>query len=108
MYSSTAYPFARPTRDRPTAVLPDDESTMTLPGVRAPLFSPSVTSDSAVRSLTEPLGLNHSHLPQPSAPAGSPARGRRRRGVFPIASRIDSRTGTAGRARPKKKPRGHG
>src|SRR5205814_2973210 len=76
-----------------------DESTITRPGRRAPERSPSVTSDSAVRSLTEPPGLNHSHLPHTSAPAGRPARRRRKSGVCPIASRIDSRTGTAAAAR---------
>src|SRR5258708_24539210 len=106
MYSSTAYPLARPTRARPTAVLPEDESAMTLPGVRAPLFSPSVTRDRAVRSLTEPPGLNHSHLPQTSAPGGSPASPSLRRGVFPIPSRLDSSTGTAVTTRPPQRPPG--
>src|SRR5438034_2347789 len=92
MTSSTAWPLARPTRARPTAVLPEDESMIVLPGRRAPERSPSVTRESAVRSLIDPPGLNHSHLPQTSTPSGTPGRRSRTRGVRPIASRIDSRT----------------
>src|ERR1700682_5745560 len=53
MKSWTGYPLARPTSASPTAVFPDEESTITFPARSAPDFSPSVTSDSAVRSFTE-------------------------------------------------------
>ena len=73
-------------------MFPEDESTMTLPGTRAPVRSPSVTMESAVRSLTDPPGLNHSHLPQTSTRGGRPGSFSRTSGVRPIASSTDSVT----------------
>ena len=81
------------TRARPTAVLPEDESTMTLPRASAPVRSPSITIEYAARSLTDPPGLNHSHFAQISTPSDTPAIGTRTRGVRPMVSSTEETTG---------------
>ena len=70
---------------------------MVRPGSSAPVRSPSRMIESAVRSLTEPPGLNHSHLPHSSTPGGTPGRRRRTSGVWPMASSIEASTEAAAR-----------
>jgi hypothetical protein len=66
-------------------------STTVSPGEISPSRSAPSIIESAIRSLTEPVGLAFSSFSQSSAPFGGAQRSSLTSGVFPIASRIDTR-----------------
>jgi hypothetical protein len=71
-------------------MLPDVASTIVPPGFRCPRFSASATIRTAVRSFTDPPGLNASSLPATVQASPSTTRFRRTSGVPPIVPRTFS------------------
>ena len=69
-------------------VLPLDDSTSVMPGRSDPSRSAASTIAAAIRSFTEPQGLNDSSLARISTPGFRKTRWRRTRGVRPIVSRM--------------------
>ena len=74
---------------RPMPVLPLVASTTVCPGRNAPERSASSMIARAMRSLTEPIGLNDSSFANTLTPGGA-SLPRRTRGVLPIVSSIVS------------------
>jgi len=87
---SARYSFARQTRASAGPVLPPVYSTTVSPGEIKPSRSAPSIIASAIRSFIDPEGLRSSSFSHSSAPFCGAHRRKRTRGVFPMASRIDS------------------
>ena len=87
---SARYPFARQTSASAGPVLPPVYSTTVSPAEIKPSRSAPSIIARAIRSFIDPVGLRYSSFSHSSAPFDGAQRRTRTRGVFPIASRIDS------------------